>query len=42
MRTKTPREAYDAPKCEIIEILNEGVLCASGEHDSYEEEYFIW
>lgn len=23
------REAYEAPKCEIIEIQNEGVLCGS-------------
>lgn len=27
------REAYEAPKCEIIEVQNEGVLCGSG--DSY-------
>ena len=25
----TVREAYEAPKCEIIEIQNEGVLCLS-------------
>lgn len=24
------REAYEAPKCEIIEMQNEGVLCQSG------------
>ena len=23
------REAYEAPKCEIIEMQNEGVLCSS-------------
>lgn len=23
------KEAYEAPKCEIIEIQNEGVLCLS-------------
>lgn len=23
-------EVYDAPKCEVIEVQNEGVLCASG------------
>lgn len=40
------REAYEAPKCEIIEIQNEGVLCGSdyrathrGFEDSDEE---IW
>lgn len=26
----TSREAYEAPKCEIIEIQQEGVLCQSG------------
>lgn len=25
----TSREAYEAPKCEIIEIQQEGVLCGS-------------
>lgn len=24
------REVYEAPKCEIIEMQNEGVLCQSG------------
>lgn len=24
-------EIYETPKCEIIEIQNEGVLCGSGE-----------
>ena len=39
------REAYEAPKCEIIEMQQEGVLCGSldtghnGFEDSYEE---IW
>lgn len=42
----TSREAYEAPKCEIIEIQQEGVLCGSdysathgGFEDSDEE---IW
>ena len=26
----TSREAYEAPKCEIIEMQNEGVLCKAG------------
>ena len=26
---KEGKEAYEAPKCEIIEIQNEGVLCLS-------------
>ncbi len=35
------REAYEAPKCEIIEMQNEGVLCQSGygaEHDGIGEQ----
>ena len=37
------REAYEAPKCEIIEMQNEGVLCGSGDsygssNDSFGEE----
>lgn len=35
------REAYEAPKCEIIEVQNEGVLCGSGvasaSHEGFEE-----
>ena len=27
-------EAYEAPKCETIEVQNEGMLCASGEHSA--------
>lgn len=33
--------AYEAPKCEIIEVQNEGVLCGSGSasatHESFSE-----
>ena len=36
------REAYEAPKCEIIEMQNEGVLCGSGKHNPYEEDNFGW
>lgn len=28
------KEAYEAPKCEIIEIQNEGVLCLSNGYPS--------
>lgn len=41
----TVREAYEAPKCEIIEMQQEGVLCTSGSNGStkpYEEDYFGW
>ena len=38
------REAYEAPKCEIIEMQNEGVLCGSngGKHSPYDEDPFTW
>ena len=34
------REAYEAPKCEIIELQQEGVLCGSygSEHDGFTEK----
>lgn len=37
--------AYEAPKCEIIEIQNEGVLCGSGDsygssNESFEETHW--
>lgn len=37
------REAYEAPKCEIIEMQQEGVLCGSGDscdagHDGFGEQ----
>lgn len=42
----TVREAYEAPKCEIIEMQQEGVLCTSGsnggKHNPYEEDPFTW
>lgn len=37
------REAYEAPKCEIIEMQQEGVLCQSGcdaGHDGFGEQYW--
>lgn len=38
----TVREAYEAPKCEVIEMQQEGVLCASGTNKPYEEDNFVW
>ena len=40
----TVREAYEAPKCEIIEMQQEGVLCGSygSKHNPYEEDPFTW
>lgn len=29
MNGENVREAYEAPKCEMIEMQNEGVLCGS-------------
>lgn len=34
MNAENVREAYEAPKCEVIEMQNEGVLCGSGDLDS--------
>lgn len=40
----TVREAYEAPKCEIIEMQNEGdILVGSNvKHSPYEEVDFVW
>lgn len=44
----TVREAYEAPKCEIIEMQQEGVLCGSGgggyggRHNPYQQDEFTW
>ena len=42
VNTEKIREAYEAPKCEIIEMQNEGVLCGSGRNNPYEEDNFVW
>lgn len=34
MNGKNVREAYEAPKCEMIEMQNEGVLCSSDRIDT--------
>lgn len=38
------REAYEAPKCEIIEMQNEGdILVGSAGHDGFEDsDEVIW
>lgn len=41
----TVREAYEAPKCEIIEMQNEGDILAGSyrsTHNPYEEDNFVW
>ena len=42
MTIGTVRGAYEAPKCEIIELQQESALCGSATHESYEEDYFDW
>ncbi|MBO5498858.1 MAG: hypothetical protein II194_07420 [Bacteroidales bacterium] len=31
-------ELYVSPEISVCELLNEGVLCTSGTHDSFEED----
>ena len=40
----TVREAYEAPKCEVIEMQNEGDILAASDvkHSPYEEDLFTW
>lgn len=41
----TVREAYEAPKCEIIEMQNEGdILTGSydSKHNPYQQDEFTW
>lgn len=42
--TKSECNIYEAPKCEVIEVQNEGVLCGSAgpqaTHEAFTEE--IW
>lgn len=33
---------YASPQMEIVELLSEGVLCASGETQDYNYEDFAW
>lgn len=36
MNVKNVREAYEAPKCEVIEMQNEGtILAASASHEDF-------
>ena len=48
VNTEKIREAYEAPKCEIIEMQQEGVLCGSGgsgyggRHNPYQQDEFTW
>ena len=38
------REAYEAPKCEIIELQQEGVLCGSygANNENYQNGDYNW
>ncbi|WP_159436272.1 hypothetical protein [Bacteroides togonis] len=45
MNGKNVREAYEAPKCEMIEMESEGtVLALSAGHDGFTEEDYgnVW
>ncbi|WP_294455579.1 hypothetical protein [uncultured Bacteroides sp.] len=32
-------EAYEAPKCETIEVQNEGIICASGNTEATHDPF---
>lgn len=37
--------SYVAPECDVIDIVNEGVFCSSGDPnsiDDYEEQLYGW
>ena len=36
--TKSECNIYEAPKCEIIEVQNEGLLCQSASSESFTEQ----
>lgn len=42
MDTETNSGVYESPRCEIIEMQQEGVLCGSSVHNPYEEDIFDW
>jgi hypothetical protein len=35
-------EFYESPKCDVTEILSEGVLCASMQQLYEYEDEFVW
>lgn len=39
---KEIREKYSAPLCDIVQIEPAGVICMSGVHEGFEEEYYHW
>ena len=40
----TVREAYEAPKCEVIEMQNEGDILVGSDvkHNPYQQDEFSW
>ena len=34
--------SYESPKVMVAEVLSEGILCASGEIENWEEETLPW
>ena len=34
--------SYESPAVSVVEVLSEGVLCASGDHESWDEDNLDW
>ena len=34
--------SYESPAVSVVEVLSEGVLCASGDHESWDEDDLDW
>ena len=34
--------SYESPAVSVVEVLSEGVLCASGQHDDWEYDDDLW
>ena len=34
--------SYETPAVSVVEVLSEGVLCASGDHEAWDEDELDW
>ena len=34
--------SYESPAVNVVEVLSEGVLCASGDHEAWDEDDLDW
>lgn len=34
--------SYESPAVSVVEVLSEGVLCASGDHEAWDEDDLDW